>query len=204
MGWTSIRSLLGLMWNPPTLSRFLLERALRSALKGRFAGKVLEVGVSTLYSRQKLMQFESYVTVDLNKIAKPSIVGDAHRLPLADKTFDTILIFEVLEHCPEPALVLNECRRVLVEMGHLFLSTRFLYPQHDAPYDYFRFTEESLRYLLRDWKSVSIVPLGNRWSTIFDLLSGKSRLLRWVFWPCGVWMKGSNVSAGGFLVFSQK
>ncbi len=201
---SSLRSLLGVMWNPPTLSRSLLERAVRSSLRDRFVGKVLEVGAGTLYSRQTLMRIKNYVSLDLDITSKPSIVGDVHQLPFADGTFDSILILEVLEHCPEPASVLNECRRVLVEKGNLFLSTRFLYAQHNAPHDYFRFTEESLRYLLRDWKSLGVTPLGNRWSTIFDLISGKSRLLRWFFWPYGAWIKGSSVSSGGFFLLAQK
>lgn len=192
------------MWNPPTLARYLLERTVRSALKDRFVGKVLEIGAGTLYSRRTLMHLKSYVSLDLDITAKPTIVGDVHHLPFTEKQFDTILILEVLEHCPEPGRVLNECRRVLSENGHLLLSTRFLYAQHNAPYDYFRFTQESLKYLLRDWKSLSITPLGNRWSTIFDLISGKNRFLRWFFWPCGTWIKGSTVSAGGFFVTANK
>ena len=204
MGFTSLHSLLSRMWNPPTLSRVLLENTVYSALRDHPAGKVLEVGAGTLYSRQKLMRCDCYVTLDLNMMTKPTIVGDVHQLPFADNTFDTILILEVLEHCPEPVRVLNECKRILTDKGYLFLSTRFLYVQHGAPHDYFRFTEDSLKYLLKHWSSVNVTPLGNRWSTIFDLISGQNRLLRWAFWPSGPWVGRSTSSAGGFFVTAQK
>lgn len=47
-------------------------------------------------------------------------VGDAARLPYADGEFDTVLLFEVLEHVPDPAAVLAEVRRVCRE--NLILS----------------------------------------------------------------------------------
>lgn len=204
MNYKSIRSFLGHLWYPPSLARVLLQKATRSALNDRSSGKLLEIGASTLYSTQKLISCTSYVSVDVNLAAKPSAVADVHQLPCEDGVFDTVVMLEVLEHCREPAQALNECRRVLVNNGELLMSTRFLHPQHDAPYDYFRFTEGSLRYLLRDWESSNISPLGNRASTILDLLSGKSRVLRWIFGPCGVLIKGSNVFAGGFFVSVRK
>lgn len=39
-------------------------------------------------------------------------MADASMLPFSDRTFETVLCFEVLEHCPEPLRVVEELKRV--------------------------------------------------------------------------------------------
>ena len=60
-----------------------------------------------------------------------------------------VLCTEVLEHLPEPQKAIDEMFRVLKPGGQLLLTTRFLFPIHDAPHDYFRYTKYGLRHLLR-------------------------------------------------------
>lgn len=48
--------------------------------------------------------------------------GDAQRLPLADDSFDAVLMTEVLEHIPDDAAALSEVLRVLRPGGVLALS----------------------------------------------------------------------------------
>ena len=70
-----------------------------------------------------------------------------HALPFKDGAFDIVLCTEVLEHVPDPAAVLHEIRRVLSRNGHLILTTPFLVPLHEGPYDYYRYTMYGLKYL---------------------------------------------------------
>lgn len=72
--------------------------------------------------------------------ARPDIFADASRLPLHDASIDTVILLEVLEHLRHPAQVLSEIARVLRPGGHLLLTMPFLYPVHDAPHDYQRYT----------------------------------------------------------------
>lgn len=62
-----------------------------------------------------------------------------------DAYFDMVLSTQVLEHCPSPAVYLNECRRVLKKGGKLLLSTHGLFEEHGSPNDYHRWTDEGLR-----------------------------------------------------------
>lgn len=93
--------------------------------------------------------FPKRVALDIRPGRGVRIIGDAMSLGIADDTFDVVLCTEVLEHLPEPQRGVDEMFRVLRPGGTLLLTTRFLFPIHDAPHDYFRFTKYGLRYLLR-------------------------------------------------------
>lgn len=69
-------------------------------------------------------------------------------LPFRGASFDAVLLSDVLEHVPRPSDLLEELHRVLRPGGRLLLSVPFLYPVHEAPYDFFRYTEFGLRALL--------------------------------------------------------
>jgi SAM-dependent methyltransferase len=69
----------------------------------------------------------------------------AARLPFVDASFDTLILSDVLEHVPEPSLLWSEMSRVLRPRGKLLLNVPFLYRIHEAPHDYYRYTEFALR-----------------------------------------------------------
>jgi len=66
-------------------------------------------------------------------------------LPFEDKSFDTILLSDVLEHIPNPDLLWSELSRVLRDGGKVILNVPFYYWLHEAPHDYYRYTEHALR-----------------------------------------------------------
>ena len=55
-----------------------------------------------------------YQSLDLNPTLRPDLLGDVRQIPAADRAFDLVAVFEVLEHLPfndfEPTLV--ELKRV--------------------------------------------------------------------------------------------
>lgn len=73
----------------------------------------------------------------------------AQSLPFPDARFDTIILSDVLEHVPEPALLFAEMARVLAPGGHVFLNVPFFYWLHEEPNDYYRYTEFALRRFAR-------------------------------------------------------
>lgn len=74
-------------------------------------------------------------------------ICDLVSIPVHPDRYDLVLCTQVLEHVPEPKLVLTEFFRVLKPGGRLWLSTHLYYPEHDAPYDFFRYTQYGLRHL---------------------------------------------------------
>jgi SAM-dependent methyltransferase len=72
------------------------------------------------------------------------VVSDATAVPLRDQCVDLIVCKQVLEHIAEPVTLLREARRVLRPGGRILLSTNQAWPQHQKPYDFFRFTVDRL------------------------------------------------------------
>lgn len=109
-------------------------------------GLVLDIGSANGWLRSFLSPSAAYVGLDYPVTAvglyhtRPDIFGDAASLPFASGSFDSVACYEVLEHVLEPEAVLAEIARVLAPGGVSELSMPFLYPVHDAPHDYQRWT----------------------------------------------------------------
>jgi len=111
-----------------------------------------------------------------------AVIGDAQALGIASDRFDSILCTEVLEHLPEPQRAIDEMFRVLRPGGSLILTTRFLFPIHDAPHDYFRYTKYGLRHLLRRFEIVELQEETDAVGTLAVLtqrLGMQAETLRW-------------------------
>jgi SAM-dependent methyltransferase len=62
------------------------------------------------------------------------------RIETDDASADTILATDVIEHLSRPDVFFAEAARVLRPGGHLVVNSPFLYPIHEAPYDFHRYT----------------------------------------------------------------
>lgn len=129
--------------------------------------KILDIGSGgSSYHRF----FPNRLSVDIDPARKPDIVADAHSLPFKDGEFEVILSTEMLEHVKDPFQVERELRRVTVKGGILILSTRFVFPLHDTPHDYWRFSKYGLRELFKEWEIIDIKGETKNFSTIGALL----------------------------------
>ena len=101
--------------------------------------------------------FPNSICADIDESKKPDIIVDVHKMTVfQNDTFDCILCTEVLEHCYAPWIAAEEIHRVLKPGGILLLSTRFVYPLHDTPQDYYRFTKYGLQYLFKKFKIIEL------------------------------------------------
>lgn len=125
----------------------------RKAPRGldRASGVILDIGAADRWILAHLPSGTSYVALDYpatgNEFynARPDIFADACSLPLADQCVDGVVCLEVIEHVPDPARAIEEIARVLKPGGTAWVSMPFLYPLHNEPFDFQRYTEFGLR-----------------------------------------------------------
>ena len=114
-----------------------------------------------------------YPTTSARYESRPDIYGDAQQLPVADACADAVIFFEVIEHVADDRAALAEIARVLRESGLLFISAPFLYPLHDQPFDFRRYTRHGLHNILREqgFELVEISSHGNSFTTVLQLFN---------------------------------
>lgn len=79
-----------------------------------------------------------------------------------DQEFDVILCMYVLEHVFDVRAAVDNMRKALRPGGRVLIAVPHVYPYHDEPIDFWRFTEHSLRELCRDFSAVDIRRKGMR------------------------------------------
>lgn len=114
--------------------------------------------------------FPNRIAVDIDPNRKPDVVGDAHNLPFKDGEVDSILSTDVFEHLKNPVKAVSEMKRVLKSGGKVIFATRFIFPIHDSPNDFWRFTKYGLMELFKDFEIIELIPETANFSTIAILL----------------------------------
>lgn len=158
------------------LTRITLDRFIAAHASGR---PTLDVGAQ---AGPYAAHFPQRVALDIRRGPGVQVVGDAQALGIRDAAFEVVLCTEVLEHLPEPQKAIDEFFRVLAPGGVLLLTTRFVFPIHDAPHDYFRYTKYGLRYLLRRFEIVELQEETDAIGTLAVLLQRlgmQAETLRW-------------------------
>lgn len=141
--------------HPQFIMLSLTHQAIAEAKKYS-KGKLVDIGCGRMPYRKELEPLvDSYTGIDHPKISKlykgdkkPEILSDATSIPVKSQTFSIALMLQVLEYLEDPDVAIREARRILKKEGILVLSSPFLYPIHDAPYDRNRFTNTQIRTLL--------------------------------------------------------
>jgi SAM-dependent methyltransferase len=127
-------------------------------------------------------------SIDIDPARGPDVVADVITYA-PDTQYDVVLMIEVLEHVLDPFAAVKNIETLLKPGGMLALSTPFLFPVHDRPIDFFRFTHYGLRQLCSGFESTSIRPRDGWAETLCVLLARlfKERSLgAKLFAPCAV------------------
>jgi SAM-dependent methyltransferase len=90
-----------------------------------------------------------YTGADMREGDGVDIVLDLHDIKLPDGTASTIVCMDTLEHVEFPRKAMDEMWRVLGPNGVAIISSVFDFPIHDYPNDYWRFTPEGFKSLLK-------------------------------------------------------
>ena len=76
-------------------------------------------------------------------------VLNLHNIDLPDSTYDIAICVDTLEHVEYPHKALEEMERILKPGGIAIIASVMLFPIHDYPGDYFRYTPEGFGVLLK-------------------------------------------------------
>jgi len=132
-------------WLTRKITRELSDRAVRPFAS---EARTLEVGAYGKPSYGRF--FPDRIGIDIREGPGVDRIASVYSLPFADGEFQNVLCMSVLEHLEDPPRAIAEMRRILQPGGHCIISVPFLFPIHDTPGDYWRFTKFGLRHLFRD------------------------------------------------------
>lgn len=128
---------------------------------------VLDVGGRLQPYRPLLgTRIKNYTAVDLRMTPLVNVAARVESLPFPDEQFDFVICTQVFEYLPVPGLAVEEIKRVLRTGGFLFLSAPAVF-MRDNEKECWRFLPEGLRYLLRGFENVQVIPEGNSLTGFF-------------------------------------
>ena len=101
-----------------------------------------------------------YIGADMREGPGVDRVLDLHSINLPSGVAKSVLCLDTLEHVEYPRKAIEEIHRVLGPDGILVLSSVFEFPIHGYPNDYWRFTPEGFRSLLRSFSASYVFSFG--------------------------------------------
>lgn len=160
-------------------SKILSRKGLYSFLKKEFSRikmrkMVLNIGsggdIGELLNSFAKKNGFNVLSMDISQDRSPDIVGDICSYDFGKTKFDTVVMSEVLEHVTTPILAIKNIHNILIEGGELIITTPFIFPIHDRPNDYYRYTIYGLKFLLKDFKEVRVTEK-NSWTEAINILA---------------------------------
>ncbi len=73
---------------------------------------------------------------------------------IKDASFNCILCTGLLEHLPEPQLLIDNLFRILIPGGKLIISASSVFSIHEGPNDFYHFTHYSFRNYFNTWSKI--------------------------------------------------
>lgn len=170
--------------------RTSIFNALKKALP-LFQGAILDIGCGKMPYKEYILnnsKAETYTGLDIetarvyDTTIQPDVTWNGVTMPFANEQFDCAFGTEVLEHCPEPEVVLKEVYRVLKPGGVLFFTVPFLWNLHETPYDEYRYTPFALERHLKNagFKDIQLKATGGWHAAMAQML--------------GLWVRRSPIS----------
>jgi SAM-dependent methyltransferase len=178
---TLIRSLKKIHFIFLLLSKIISRKGLNAFLKKEFChinrGEVVgNIGaggkIEADLRKQAVESRFSVISLDIDPSRNPDVVLDITSPNLPENSFDVIVMAEVLEHVADPHAAVKGIRYLLKPGGKLILTVPFIFPIHDRPYDYFRYTRFGLEHLFGEMQELE-VRQRNSWAEAISVLMAR-------------------------------
>lgn len=154
-------------WPPPNPSRKFIEDFLKNAGIG-VTGPFLEFDPP--YYKDLILNIcdksstnTKYDVISIIPGPSVTIVSDIQNVvEIPDNSYDCIICTHVLGNIAEPIKAVKELHRILKPCGVLLLTVPGISPTYSPhPIDCWRFTKDSVAYLLKEFSRVEIFVYGN-------------------------------------------
>lgn len=159
------------------MARDFRSRALFDALRRHCRGHVLDVGGwdffltavrrGAHFERWTCLEVDPQRAVDFQDERFELVVGDGCHMEFEEKSFDTVLCIQVVEHVPDPQMMICEIARVLKTGGRAILLIPQTSTTHLAPDYYGNFSRWWIDLALEraGLELIEHRPLGGLWSS---------------------------------------
>lgn len=159
---------------------YLMKQKLKK-YSGYITGKTLDIGCGNRPYESIFSSVNQYIGTNsasyyensLSSVGEENVaVDDGTDLPFDDDQFDSVLNFQVLPVFENPNDFIKEVGRVIKNNGYFLLTTDFLYPIWNAPFNFWRTTKFGLEKLAENngFEVVNIEAFGGYWQMQARLL----------------------------------
>jgi len=111
------------------------------------------------------------VNLDIAPFQNVDIVADVQDLPFKDNSIDMIIAESLLEHVEDAPKAIAEIQRVLKPGGYVWVKIPFMYPFHDSPNDFYRWTHEGIKKAFDKCRPVSVGVFSGPMTTFLATLA---------------------------------
>lgn len=156
------------MREPKSYTRSILKQVLPTYC----SGLVADIGAGPCKYKSLITRYaQGYIAIDNlsseyqykpEEEIRVNVVGDVLELPFQDNAFDTVICTQVMEHVPEPFVLMSELTRITRKGGYVIMATGWIWPYHQEPRDYFRFSRDAFKYMYEknDLELLELIPNG--------------------------------------------
>jgi SAM-dependent methyltransferase len=117
-------------------------------------------GQEAIADVRDLFAVDMYVGCDIQPGQNVDVVQDVHALPFRDNSIGAVVSFDTLEHVADPLRAMQEIHRVLRPGGIVAVSSVMFFPIHAHPWDFWRFTPEGFRQVLKPFETSLVLAQG--------------------------------------------
>lgn len=111
---------------------------------------------------RKYFQGKEFVGCDMREGLGVDKVINLHNIDLPDESVGTVVTLDTLEHVEYPNKAMDEVYRILKPGGMAIIASVMNFHIHDYPHDYWRFTPEAFRSLLKPFSSSFVGSAGRK------------------------------------------
>ena len=136
---------------------YFIRRALLKKVQEyapQLSGKLLDFGCGSKPYESLFSNVTEYIGLDFESEGHShtnehiDVLYDGKKIPFDNEHFDAVFSSEVFEHIFNIDEILPEINRVMKKGSKILITCPFVWPEHEVPVDYARYTQFALKHLL--------------------------------------------------------